>query len=319
MNSSRFTFANFKAYRQFLIGTQSDQLVTLLNDRSHILDRGMEQFPFVLANNLFGKPEIHPMRYLKKVYSQQPIGITQTDAILLSYYAKVPMRTPFSMGVEAATMAMVFGVILPLLEEHGVINEDPARIFALLLIGCLILYPVSYKLASLTWTKKNPAQRSLIMYSYDDLMIEGFRLFTILVCALIGLDLANAPLNKAILGTGIAAPLAAIFGKFSSLTEWNTVVVLSLLRDLLHTAAIFMPLMYIINSLDSWVPQDLDHRSTYLSVISPATVIVGLPLLGKSVGFLEELLTKGYTAITNCIPQCQIPHGYAAVPADSEA
>lgn len=320
MKSSNFNFSTLTEYRQFLkqnarTPTLGGTLVTALRSmkvEEVTVAENYERCPYVLVVNPITRGvEIHSTRHLRKVHSWSSIGLTHMDAILISHYRNVPILSPFSIGVEAGTMSIIFGVLLPMLEEEQIINEDPARIFGILLIACLIIYPLIYKLASLALTKKNPQQRSMIMYSYDDLIMEGFRLFTVLVCALIGLDLTNSPINKAALGTGVVAPLLAIFGKISSLTEWNSVIFLALLRDLLHTGATFIPLMYIVNSLPEWLPEE--NKSLWVSTVSPATVMVGLPAISHGVNFLMSLPQRLYTAFTTPLGYEPLPRGESHV------
>ncbi|MSP53034.1 MAG: hypothetical protein EXR81_02115, partial [Gammaproteobacteria bacterium] len=179
MKSSNFTDIN--RFRDIIGRLKSNlpNLVSSLIDSqlgSDFTLKSFKEFPFALTQDLeSGSPEIHSTRYMKYIMHQPIIAISHTDSLWL-HRIGVPLISPFSMGVEAFTMSMAFGVLLPIFEEH--FTKDPAQVFALLLISCLVIYPMIYKLVSALYSKRNPHQRSFPNYSAQDLMNEGFRLFT---------------------------------------------------------------------------------------------------------------------------------------------
>jgi hypothetical protein len=297
MKSSNFTdlrkFRSIIAENRQSLGLLVTRLInagiiqSCLDSRS---DKAFREFPFVLTHDLESQlPEIHEARYLKDIMGQENIPISHTDALWL-HRGGVPFISPFSIGVEAATMSLAFGLLLPIFEEHFA-AADPAQVFALLLITCLVLYPAFYMLLNKIYSwQYGVKQRYVPDYKYVDLMNESFRLFTVLVCALVGLDLFDVPLQKAAVGAGVAVPLLEIFKKIHSIGEWTPTVIGETIRDILTSGAIFAPLMYIINSLPQWLPQAA-LKFPYLPLINVGTVLIGLPALARIIGTLSFKLT----------------------------
>jgi len=281
-------------FREFVV-TRKEQLTRLITELqannlvSHAAADSFKKYPFALTQDTESlMPEIHSTRYMKYIMQQKNIAISHTDALWL-HRIGVPMISPFSLGVEAITMSMAFGILLPIFEEH--FTKDPAQVFALLLVSCLVVYPLVYKLASALYSKRNPRQRDFPDYHWQDLMNEGFRLFTVLTCALVGLDLFELPLEKAAIGAGIAVPLLEIFNKLPSLTEWTPTIFWETLRSIFTTTAIFGPLMYILNSLPRWLPT-IVTVAPWLSMINAATIALMLPTYARVVGTISFKLTN---------------------------
>ena len=293
-------FSNTSRFREVIYRQKANLPELITNLQSLVLDNKQttfKEFPFALTQDLESRsPEIHSTRYMKYIMHQPIIAISHTDSLWL-HRVGVPLISPFSMGVEAMTMSMAFGVLLPIFEEH--FTKDPAQVFALLLISCLVIYPMIYKLVSALYSKRNPHQRSFPNYSAQDLMNEGFRLFTVLVCALVGLDLFEIPLQKAAIGAGIAVPLLEIFAKLPSLTEWSPTVFFEMLRNVFTTGAIFAPLMYILNSLPLWLPA-VAVAAPWISMINAGSILLMLPIFATTIGTISFRLT-------NCFYEWNVP------------
>jgi hypothetical protein len=245
--------------------------------------------------------QIMPSHFSK--YLSQPILLTWTETLWLSYYRNIPLVMPHSVVTNGITMSVVFGAAFPILSQ--LFSSNPVLVVFLLFMLCLLIYPATYY----SLQKAFPKIYSHA-FSFADLMAEGKNLFLILFAALTGLDIGAgagfAWYSQALLASGFAAVMGEIEklyqGRFKEMT-WDLPTMLSTLKDFLATATIFSIFNTFYLGIQQVFSKTIIATSWTLSLINPGLIVIAIPAIAQVLTHIIEaahikmLMPQGDTQI----------------------